>query len=409
MKVAVMMRAMDHDTGFRTLTHSWVKEMVRDETVSFVLLYRTRKRLGEFASHPNVKELLTESRSTLLWDQVLVPYHAWREKADVIFDPKFFVPLISPCPVTMGLQEPAWFTRPQEYALPDRLYQKLMIPISIRKCAHVFPNSRFILEENRSVLQMPIRHSTVAYSAAHTRFKPVGDSSALEAFRRKYNLPAKFVVVPTRVMHNNNDKMFFPGKNPEIAYRAFMRIRDRVPHELVFAGHRVREYLEHTEGTNADFDRVRFVSFVPFEEVHLLYNAADVFVNPCVYEGCPNTVLQAMACGRPVVVANAGGSADVGAGAAVLAAPCDVDDLADKLLAVITDDALRADLRARSVRRAACFTWERTARDTLRALRGVVEGRYIPDDGADEAPAPEPPPDADAAGRSEDAVRAAGK
>ena len=373
MKVAVMMRAMDRDTGFRTLTESWVEAMVRDSTVSFVLLYRTRKWLGRFADHSNVREILVESRSALFWDQVHVPYRAWLERADVIFDPKFFVPLVSHCPVTMGLQEPSWFTRPHEYSTLDRWYQRIMIPISIRRCAHVFPNSRFILEENRRVLKLPIAHATVAYSAPDARFAPVADADALEAFRRELDLPARFALVPTRVLHGNRDDLFFPGKSPEVAYRAFLRIRDRVDAELVFAGHRVREYLEHVEGRGADFRRVRFIPFVPFERLPLLYNLADAVVNPCVYEGCPNTVLQAMACGRPLVVADAGGSADVAAGAALRARALDEADLADKLLAVLTSAEVRAGLSAASLRRAADFSWEATARDTLAALRRVVE------------------------------------
>lgn len=390
MKVAVMMRAMDRDTGFRTVTESWVDAMVRDGTVSFVLLYRTRKWLGRFASHRNVQEILIESRSPLLWDQVHVPYRAWRERADVIFDPKFFVPLVSPCPVAMGLQEPSWFTRPREYAALDRWYQRIMIPISVRRCAHVFPNSRFILEENRRVLNLAIAHATVAYSAPEARFAPIADTGALEDFRRELKLPARFALVPTRVLHGNRDDRFFPGKSPEVAYRAFLRIRDRVDAELVFAGHRVREYLEHVEGRGADFRGVRFIPFVPFERLPLLYNLADVVVNPCAYEGCPNTVLQAMACGRPLVVADAGGSADVAAGAALLARALDDADLADKLLAVLTSDDVRAALSAASLRRAAAFSWEATARDTLAALRRIAErGRTHANDAVlDDAPHP---------------------
>jgi glycosyltransferase involved in cell wall biosynthesis len=373
MKIAVAMRPMDSQGGFRTLTYSWVRALLeQDESVSYLLLYRTPTYVGQFAKYSNAKEVLAPSRSLFLWDQVVMPYHAWKERADVIFHPKFFVPLISHCPVTMGLQEPSWFTRPHEYGKWERRYQKLMIPISIRKSAHVFPNSRFILEESRAVLRMPIEHATLAYSAPEPHFRPVTDRAELDAFQEKYGLPRRFIVVPTRVTHPTHS-MLFPGKSPEIAYRAFLRIRDQVSHDLVFAGRRVREYLQQSEGPNANFERVHFIPFVPFEELHLLYNTADVFVNPCVYEGCPNTVLQAMACGRPVIVANAGGSADVAAGAALLAKPLDPDDLAEKLMTVLGNETLRKELGARSLKRIADFTWDRTAAETLKALRQVVE------------------------------------
>jgi glycosyltransferase involved in cell wall biosynthesis len=377
MKIAIMMRAMDKDSGFRALVDGMARAMVQAAPqVDFVLIYQTDKWFGRYAQYPNVKEVLVRIKSPLLWDQCAVPYVAWKEKADVTFNTKFFAPIISPCPVTMGLQEPSWFTRREEYEKWDALYQRIMIPISVRRCAHVFPNSRFILEENRRVLKMPIEHATVTYSAAEDRFAPDQDPAKLRELRDRYSLSRPFILVVSRVLHFGMEKAgFFAGKSPEIAYRAFAKIRDRIPHELVFAGKQIEAYLRHTEGPDVDFRGVRFLEFVPFQDMHLLYGAADVFVNPCVYEGCPNTVLQAMASGRPVIVADQGGSADVAEGAALMALSMDADDLAKKMELVALDPALQRDMSAKSLARSAQFTWERSARQTLDALQGVVDGR----------------------------------
>jgi glycosyltransferase involved in cell wall biosynthesis len=295
---------------------------------------------------------------------------AYTHRVDVLFNTQFFTPFLSRCPTTMGLQEPAWWTHPEEYSLATRLYQKIALPLSIRKCAHVFPNSTFVLEENREVLRLPIEHATVAYSAADERFQPLADAGALEAFRRRYRLPRNFILVVTRVVHGGQEKdgPLFPGKNPEVAFRAFRRIRDEIGHDLVFAGHRVQEYLEQTEGQDADFDRAHFVGQVPFEESHLLYNAAAIVVNPCVYEGCPNTVLQAMACGRPLIVASAGGSADVAAGAALMSRPMDDRHLAEQLLRVANDPALQSELGSASLTRSREFSWRKSAEAVLGVL-----------------------------------------
>jgi glycosyltransferase involved in cell wall biosynthesis len=376
-KIAIMMRAMDKDSGFRALVDGMARAMIEAApSVAFVLIYQTDKWLGRFKAFPNVKEILAPVRSALLWDQLAVPWVAWREKVDITFNTKFFVPLISPCPVTMGLQEPSWFTRREEYDRWDALYQRIMIPISIRKSAHVFPNSKFILEENRRVLGMPITHATVTYSAADERFSPLHDPAAIADFRARYSLSRPFILVVSRVLHFGLEKAgFFPGKSPEIAYRAFTKIRDRIPQELVFAGKQIEGYLRQTEGPEADFRGVRFLDFVPFQDMHLLFNAADVFVNPCVYEGCPNTVLQAMACARPLIVADQGGSADVGEGAALLARSMDTEDFAEKMLAVAQSESLRDELSAKSLARSADFSWHRSAVQTIEALQAVVEGR----------------------------------
>lgn len=376
MKIAVMMRSMDQRSGFQAYTESLVESLLNiDGSHSYLLLYRNNEFYGRFSDYPNVKEVLIKARNKLVWDQVAVPYVSWKEGANVIFNPKFSVPLISHCPVAMGLQEPAWWTMPQDYEWLDRNYMRAMLPLYLRKAAHIFPMSRFILEENRRVLNHPLENATLAYSAPQADFAPCEDQSFLDEYRKKLNLPERYILSVTRVTHPGveGSTSFYPGKNPETTFRAYAKIRDLVPHKLVFVGHRVREYLLNVEGEDVDLEGVEFQDFIPHKDVHILYKLADLYVNPAPYEGCPNTVLEAMASGCPMVLANAGGSADVGQGAALLAEPYQVDHFAHKMLQVLTDDSLRQDLGIRSLKRARDFNWDHTARQVLKGLVQVVE------------------------------------
>ena len=99
MKIAVMLRAMDQDSGFRAYIEGLIENMLAIDTEnSYLLIYRTNKHFGRFSAHKNVKEVLLSAPHKFAWDQVAVPYMAWKERADVIFNPKFTVPLISPLP-----------------------------------------------------------------------------------------------------------------------------------------------------------------------------------------------------------------------------------------------------------------------------------------------------------------------
>src|SRR3990172_3948975 len=110
MKIAIMLRAMDQESGFRAYVEGLVDTLLAiDPDDAFLLLYRTSKWFGRFGSRPNAQEVLLRAPNKLIWDQVAVPHRAWKERADIIFNPKFSVPLISPCPVAMGLQEPDWY------------------------------------------------------------------------------------------------------------------------------------------------------------------------------------------------------------------------------------------------------------------------------------------------------------
>lgn len=227
MKIAIMMRAMDQDSGLRYFTEGLVENMLQiDERNTYLLFYRNPKSLGRFAAYGNASEILLSAPHKLFWDQVAVPYRAWRENADVIFNPKFSVPLISHCPVAMGLQEPVWWAWPGHYEWLDRHYERLMLPLYINKAAHIFPMSNFDLEENRKYLGLPIINATVTWAAPKTYFKPIRDASLLEGIRNRYKLPNKFIFSGTRVLHVglDNSSSFFPGKIPRRRFAHFSSV-----------------------------------------------------------------------------------------------------------------------------------------------------------------------------------------
>jgi glycosyltransferase involved in cell wall biosynthesis len=377
MKIAIMMRAMDQDSGFQAYTQGLIGAMLRiDQEDSYVLLYRTPKWFGRFASFSNVKEVLLWAPHKFAWDQVAVPYRAWREHADVIFNPKFSVPLISHCPVTMGLQEPAWWTWPEHYEKWDVRYMRTMLPLYCRKAVYFFPWSNFVLEENRKYLRLPFHNAAVAYSAPDKSFRPIDSAAILEQFRNKYHLPPRFILNVTRVDHPGLDHStsFHAGKNVETTLRAFALCRKQIPHKLVIAGRRVDEYLLHTGWSSTDLEDVHLLGFIPHEEIAQLYNLADLFILSSFYEGFGISLVEAMACGCPVVASQTGACPEITGGAALLANPHDPADFAAKIISVLKDKDFKQELRAKGLQRAAWFCWERTARLTLDGLKRVVNG-----------------------------------
>jgi glycosyltransferase involved in cell wall biosynthesis len=284
------------------------------------------------------------------------------------------VPFIASCPVTMGLQEPAPFAWPQHYEKMDVLYNRVMIPLYCLRAAHLFPMAHWILEENRKHLRLPLRNATVTWPAPHDHLRPIDDRAALEAFRAQYELPQRFLLCVTRVDHPGieDSTSFYPGKNPQAALRAFLRIRDTIPHHMVFAGRRVRDFFVHEGFTEADLARVHFIHFVPFGELGKLYNLAEVCVMTPFYEGFGFALMGALACGIPTVTAGAGACPEVVADGALLADPYDPADIAAKIRRLIDDPDLRADLRARGLRRMSELTWKRCAQETLAGLARSV-------------------------------------
>ena len=377
MKIAVMMRPIDQDNSFGVFMGNLLRALLKmDRTNSYLLLYKEPKHFGRFANFANAKELLLPSRHKLLWDQFTVPLAAWRERADIIYNPKFSVPFFSHCPVTMGLHEPAWWAIPEHHTWWDNAYMRTMLPFYCRKSSHFFPWTQFMLDENRKYLRFAFKNATVTYTGLDASFHRSYHPSDLNEFRRKRGLPEKFILSVTRVENLGNKSAFFSGtKNVETTLRAFVQVRPRIPHQLVIVGRRVQEYLEHVGWNKSDFEGVHFTGFVPNEDLAKLYRLAALFVIPSFYEGCGIAMIEALASGCPVVASRTGSCAEVGGGAAILADPYDPSDFATKMLDVLTNEKLQAELRRKSLERAAFFNWERTARLTLKGLEDVVNKR----------------------------------
>lgn len=119
-------------------------------------------------------------------------------------------------------------------------------------------------------------------------------------------------------------------------------------------------------------DAVRFTGYVPFEDLPYLYNLAEVFVFPSVYEGFGLPVVEAMACGTPVIVGAAAALAEVGGDAVHRVDPLNADSLGEALVSVTRDRDRRRDMSSRGLQRASEFSWQRTAAETLNVYRHVV-------------------------------------
>jgi glycosyltransferase involved in cell wall biosynthesis len=201
-------------------------------------------------------------------------------------------------------------------------------------------------------------------------FKPP-PRAELERVRAQYALPGRYL------LYFGSNK---PHKNLRRLVEAFARSSssDRATGiGLVIAGHWDQRYPQAQElAAQLNLrDRVRFIGPVKDADLPALYGGAEVFVFPSEYEGFGLPVLEAMACGTPVVCGNGSSLPEVAGDAALLCDPQDIGGLAHAIEQVLDDGDVRAALRQRGLARAAQFSWERTAQQTLRAYQALFETR----------------------------------
>jgi glycosyltransferase involved in cell wall biosynthesis len=214
-------------------------------------------------------------------------------------------------------------------------------------------------------LKVPRDKIKVITGAVSPAFRPVVDKGRLEDVRKRYGLHSPFILYVGTLE---------PRKNLLRLVRAFAGMKKRgLPHKLVMvgqAGWHCKPIFAEVERLNLTQD-VMFTGYVPFEDLPALYSAAESMAFPSLYEGFGLPVIEAMACGTPVVTSNSSSLAEVGQGAALLVDPLSTEAIADALASIHMDPAVRHDLSGRGICRAEEFTWERSARLTLQVYEEV--------------------------------------
>ena len=193
------------------------------------------------------------------------------------------------------------------------------------------------------------------------RFRPVGDPERLEAVRKKYGLPSRYLLFVSTLE---------PKKNLVTLLRAFALLRaSRPDHDLrlVAAGRKGWLYDDIFEAVDALGLRedVIFTGFVDDDDLPDLYRGALLFVFPSLYEGFGLPILEAMASGIPVIASNTSSIPEVAGDAAMLVDPRNPEAIAEGIARVLSDEGLRAELQRRGLARAKEFSWETVAQKTL--------------------------------------------
>lgn len=205
----------------------------------------------------------------------------------------------------------------------------------------------------------------VTHLGVDDRFTRLNDDILSRKTAARYGLPKKFILYVGNLGAHKN---IFQLIN---AYSILAR--KGVEHKLVLAGSKGTAANKADELIKALSleKKVLMTGYINDEDLPAVYNLADVFVFPSLYEGFGLPVLEAMACGVPVAASNVSSIPEVAGDAAMLFDPNDPKDISSKIDKIIRDDALRNKLIIKGLERAKRFTWEDTARKTLEVYRSV--------------------------------------
>lgn len=233
--------------------------------------------------------------------------------------------------------------------------------------------SEFSARDIVSLYGLPLDRIAVIPCGVSDDFRPRRDPAAFAELCRRIGLPD----APFILFVGGAD----PRKNHRTLVRAFAKRADELKGcRLVLIGDQTRRFgnMAETVAQCGVEGRVICPGRLPVEDITRLYSHAEVFVFPSLYEGFGMPVIEAMACGAPVVTSNRTALPEVAGDAALLVNPENDDELAEAMVRILRDTPLRESLRAKGFTRARQFTWERASRQTLEVYRALC-GREAAD------------------------------
>ena len=370
MKIGIITDTIDEGHPSHTVyIYNLIKNLnLLDKENEYYLIHHTKMDLDIYKANKEVIVPLPSFKPLqgLFWRYVLLPKKLKSQDLDLVHDPRG-IGLIS-------------FDMPFKKVITSQDISSLIYPMFNRRgyAAHKLFGTKTMKNVDKIIaiseclkrdvikyLKAPEEKIRVVYNGKDERFKPLNQNEIAEA-KRKYNLNFPFLLY-VGVLQSR--------KNISNIIKAYYKLKkEGTAHKLVVAGgkkgRQYKEILKTVETLDLQKD-VIFTGYVPDDDLPKLYNAADLFVFPSIYEAFGLPPLEAMACGVPVITSDRGAFPEVVGDAGIMVDPYDIDALAKAMYEVLSNEGLREDMIKKGLEKAKLFSWGKCAKEVLEVYEEI--------------------------------------
>lgn len=298
-----------------------------------------------------------------LWTHLRLSAEMLQKPPDVLFVPSHVVPLLPPRRAVVTIHDLGYLKYPQAHTTASRLYLHLSTFFSARTASRVIAISQATKRDLIRHYGVRPGKISVIYHGRDPIFVPITDRGKLQDVAAKYGVSAPYCIHVGTLQ---------PRKNLGLLVETWdiLRRRREQPPQLLLAGKRGWLYNSLFESVQSRGlgDLIRFADYVERDDLPALYSGAAALTFPSLYEGFGLPPLEAMSCGTPVLASTATSVPEVVGYGGILLDPHDPAAWAHAILRLLPDSGLQAELRRKGLQRAAQFTWERSAMQTLHVL-----------------------------------------
>lgn len=356
--------------GIGRLTRGLVETLMQVDQQNQYTLLITRdaplERLPQLPPNFRVRTIpITERWLTRLWHRLDVPLAAdwWTGSLDLFHAPDFVLPPLHRAPGLLTVHDFSFMRHPNGAVPRLREWLNRVVPKSVHRAHHILADSESTRRDIIEILHAPPEKVTVVGAGVETRFHPIKEPEQHQLVREKYQLPSQFVLGLGTLE---------PRKNFTGLIEAFNQVAADLPQlHLVIAGGKgwLYEDIFKAAANSPSSERIHLIGFVDDADLPTLYSMAHLFAYPSHYEGFGIPVLEAMACGTPVVTANNSSLPEVAGDAALMVPSTNSDMLANVIHRLSTDITLRSQCKRRGLVQAKHFTWHQAAKKLLQVYQ----------------------------------------
>lgn len=298
-----------------------------------------------------------------LWTHLRLSFEMLTASPDLLVVPAHVLPPIHPRRSIVTVHDLGHLHFPEAHPTLQRVYHTWTTQWNAQAATHVLADSEATRDDLVQFCRIPSEKISVVYPAYDARaYRPIRDSERLQETRDRFRIGRDYVLAIGTI---------HPRKNYGRLIEAFSQLS--IDCDLIIVGKKgwlAADVFERVKSLGLD-SRVRFLDYVPASEMPALVSGARLFVFPSLHEGFGLPILEAQACGTPVVCSMTSSLPEAAGDGALFIDPCDVNALAAAMERVLKDSALRSKIIANGFRNLERFSWEKSAGEVLRVIQSL--------------------------------------
>lgn len=335
---------------------------------SFFNGYRLLAQLNTSLASTALESILKAQAVDPIFGSLILPVFLRRDRIDVFHSPYHVLPLVKVCPSVVTIHDLAFEIYPGEFSARARVFLKSFTPLAARTADIIIVPSTSVKDNIVQLYHVPQDKIRVIHEAAEEIFKPMDKQESKEKIRLKYHVETDFILFVGFARSRRNIPSLL---------NAFSALKKQygVKHKLVIVGRYDSvntNYPELIKSLGIESDVIHF-GHIADKDLPLFYNSAEILVYPSLYEGFGLPMVEAMACGTPIISSNAPPMPEIMGKAGLFVNPFNINQMARTIHDALVDENLQSKLREKSLERSHLFSWRKTAQSTLEAYREAQE------------------------------------